>query len=136
MPRLSYNTAIAAMMEYVNVLRKGERTPHRDEALPLVPLVAAFAPHLAEELWERGGGAGSVLDAGWPAFDPALAAEESVTLAVQVNGKLRGQVVVPRGVTQEEALAAALAQESVRRFVTGEPRKVIFVPGRLLNIVV
>jgi leucyl-tRNA synthetase len=61
-PRLSYNTAIAAMMEYVNVLRKGERTPHRDEVLPLVQLVASFAPHLAEELWERGRH-GSVLDA-------------------------------------------------------------------------
>jgi len=121
----------------VNVLRKGERTPHRDEVMPLVQLVAPFAPHLAEELWERCGGAGaSVLDAGWPAFDPALAAEETITLAVQVNGKLRGQIQVPREVTQQDALAAALAEESIRRHVTGEPRKVIFVPGRLLNLVV
>jgi len=55
-PRLSYNTAIAAMMEYMNTLRKGERTPHRDEVLPLIPLVSPFAPHLAEELWEQTGG--------------------------------------------------------------------------------
>jgi leucyl-tRNA synthetase len=137
MPRLSYNTAIAAMMEYVGVLRKAERTPHRAEVMPLVQLVASFAPHLAEELWERGeGGGGSVFEAGWPVFDAALAAEESITLAVQVNGKLRGQITVPRGVTQQEALAAALAEESVRKHVPGEPRKVIFVPGRLLNIVV
>ena len=136
MPRLSYNTAIAAMMEYVNVLRKGERTPHRDEVMPLVQLVASFAPHLAEELWERGGNTGSVLDAGWPAFDAALAAEESITLAVQVNGKTRGTVQLAPQATQQDALAAAMAEPSIAKFVTGEPRKIIFVPGRLLNVVV
>ncbi len=135
-PRLSYNTAIAAMMEYVNVLRKGERTPHRDEVMPLVQLVASFAPHLAEELWERGGHTGSVLDAGWPAFDAALAAEESITLAVQVNGKTRGTVQLAPQATQQDALAAAMAEPSIAKFVTGEPRKIIFVPGRLLNLVV
>jgi leucyl-tRNA synthetase len=135
-PRLSYNTAIAAMMEYMNTLRAGERTPHRAEVMPLVQLVAPFAPHIAEELWERGGGSGSVLDAGWPAFDPALAAEDSIELAVQVNGKTRGRVSVPRTVDEDGALAAALADASIARFVTGAPRKVIFVPGRLLNLVV
>jgi leucyl-tRNA synthetase len=135
-PKLSYNTAIAAMMEYVNVLRKAERTPQRDEVLPLVQLVAAFAPHLAEELWERAGREGSVFDAGWPTFDPALAAEDAVDLAVQVNGKLRGVIRVPKETAQADALSAALGQEQVAKFVTGEPRKVIFVPGRLLNIVV
>jgi leucyl-tRNA synthetase len=135
-PRLSYNTAVAAMMEYVNVLRKGERTPHRDEVMPLVQLVASFAPHLAEELWERGGGSGSVLDAGWPVFDPALAAEEHATVAVQVNGKTRGTVQVARDASQQDALAAALADPAIAKFVTAEPRKVIFVPGRLLNLVV
>jgi len=135
-PRLSYNTAIAAMMEYVNVLRRGERTPHRDEVMPLVQLVASFAPHLAEELWERGGGGGSVLDAGWPAFDAALAAEEGATVAVQVNGKTRGTVRVARDASQQDALAAALADATIAKFVTAEPRKIIFVPGRLLNLVV
>jgi len=136
-PKLSYNTAIAAMMEYVNVLRRAERTPHRDEVMPLVQLVASFAPHLAEELWERGNGGGaSVLDAGWPVFDPALAAEDSLELAVQVNGKLRGRIQVTKEVTQADALAAALRDEHIAKFVVGEPKKVIFVPGRLLNIVV
>ncbi len=134
--RLSYNTAIAAMMEYMNVLRTGERTVHRAEVEPLVVLVASFAPHVAEELWELFGHTTSVFDASWPVFDPALATEDFVTLAVQVNGKLRGTIKVAATVTQEEAMAHARADAGVAKFVTGAPRKVIFVPGRLLNIVV
>ena len=93
-PALSYNTAIAAMMEYMNVVRRGERTPHRAEVEPLVQLVAPFAPHIAEELWEKLGHTESVFDSGWPAFDAALAAEELMTIAVQVNGKTRGTIQV------------------------------------------
>lgn len=134
--RLSYNTAIAAMMEYMNALRSGERIPHRSEVEPLVQLVSPFAPHIAEELWERLGKEGSVFDGGWPEFDAELARDEMVTLAVQVGGKLRGTIQVPVDVSEGAALTAALAQEAVARFVNGEPRKVIFVKGRLLNIVV
>jgi leucyl-tRNA synthetase len=135
-PRLAYNTAIAAMMTYVNVVRQGERTPHRDELEPLVQLVSPFAPHLAEELWEQLGHRGSVFDAGWPAFDPELAREQTIELAVQVNGKMRGTVRVAPDVTKEDALQVALGAPAIARFVTGEPKKVIFVPGRLLNVVV
>lgn len=134
--RLSYNTAIAAMMEYMNTLRKGDRAPHLDEVLPLVQLVAPYAPHIAEELWERSGHSGSVMDGGWPAFDAALAREEFIQLAVQVNGKLRGAISVPRDITQDEAVSAAMAEPQVAKFVTSAPRKVVFVPGRLLNLVV
>jgi leucyl-tRNA synthetase len=134
--RLSYNTAVAAMMEYMNVLRKGERTPHRDEVLPLIPLVSPFAPHIAEELWEQTGGTGSVFDSAWPSFDPRLALEDSIELVVQVNGKVRGKIMVARDISEHEALVVALADPTVSRFTTGDPRKVIFVPGRLLNIVV
>ena len=134
--RLSYNTAVAAMMEYMNVLRKGERTPHRDEVLPLIPLVSPFAPHIAEELWEQTGGTGSVFDSAWPSFDPRLALEDSIELVVQVNGKVRGKITVARDISEQEALVVALADPTVSRFTTGDPRKVIFVPGRLLNIVV
>lgn len=135
--KLSYNTAIAAMMEYMNVLRRGERTPHLEEVRPLVQLVAPFAPFIAEELWERFGGAErSVFDAGWPAFDASLAAEELVTLAVQVNGKLRGTIQVTKEVGQDEAFAQAIAEPGIAKFITGTPKKVIFVPGRLLNVVV
>jgi leucyl-tRNA synthetase len=134
--RLSYNTAVAAMMEYMNVLRKGERTPHRDEVLALIPLVSPFAPHIAEELWEQTGGTGSVFDSAWPGFDPALAAEDSIELVVQVNGRVRGKIMVARDISEDAALAAALADPSVTKFAAGVPKKVIFVPGRLLTIVV
>jgi len=135
-PRLSYNTAIAAMMGYVNVVRQGERTPHRDELEPLVQLVSPFAPHLAEELWEQLGHTESIFDAGWPKSDADLAREQTIELAVQINGKMRGTVRVAPDITKEGALEAALAAPGIARFITGEPKKVIFVPGRLLNVVV
>ena len=134
--RLSYNTAIAAMMEYMNALRAGERAVHRAEVEPLVPLAAPFAPHIAEEMWERLGHTGSVFEGRWPEFDAALAAEDEVELAVQVNGKLRGTVRVAKAVSEPDALAAAMREPAIAKFVTGAPRKVIFVPGRLLNLVV
>ncbi len=134
--RLSYNTAIAAMMEYMNTLRKGDRTPHRDEVRPLVQLVAPYAPHIAEELWEKLGNQESVMDGGWPVFNAALAREDFLQLAVQVNGKLRGTVSVPREIDQDAAVAAAMAEPQISKFVVNAPRKVVFVPGRLLNLVV
>ena len=134
-PRLSYNTAIASMMEYINVLRKGERTPHRDEVLPVITLVTPFAPHIAEELWEQTGGTGSVFDSAWPSFDPALAKEDTIELVVQVNGKVRGRIHVAPDITEAAAVVAALAEPAVSKFVGGTPKKVVFVPGRLLNIV-
>jgi leucyl-tRNA synthetase len=135
-PALSYNTAIAAMMEYLNVVRRGERLAHRDEIEPLVQMVSPFAPHVAEELWEQFGHAESVFDAGWPTFDEALAADEMITVAVQVNGKTRGTIQVAPGSNQEAALSAAMSDLQIAKFVTAAPKKVIFVPGRLLNIVV
>jgi len=136
LPNLSYNTAVAAMMEYMNVVRRGERVAHRDEIAPLVQLVAPFAPHIAEELWEKLGHNRSVFDAGWPLYDEALATDEAVTIAVQVGGKTRGTISAPRGVDQAGALELALADPNIAKFVAGAPKKVIYVPGRLLNIVV
>jgi leucyl-tRNA synthetase len=135
LPALSYNTAVAAMMEYMNVVRLAERSVHRAEIEPLVQLVAPFAPHVAEDLWERLGHDQSVFDSGWPAFDAALAAEELITIAVQVGGKTRGTVRLPPGAGQNEAMEAALADANIAKFVPGPPKKVIFVPGRLLSIV-
>jgi len=136
LPRLQYNTAVAAMMTYMNALRNAERDVHVDEVRALVQLVSPFAPHVAEELWERLGGTGSVFDAGRPSYDPALAAEELVTLAVQVNGKTRGTIAVSPEIDQDGALSAALAEANIAKFVSTTPKRVIFVKGRLLNIVV
>jgi leucyl-tRNA synthetase len=135
---LSYNTAIAAMMEYLNVVRSGGRVPERAAVEPLVRLVAPFAPHMAEELWERMGHAGSIFDeAEWPGFDPALTVAESVEFVVQVNGKVRARMPMPRGITEADARAAALADENVLKFIEDKSvRKVIFVPDRLVNLVV
>ncbi|MHB1310763.1 MAG: leucine--tRNA ligase [Gemmatimonadaceae bacterium] len=133
---LSYNTAIAAMMEFMNVLRRGERVPHVAEVGPLVPLVAPFAPHIAEELWEMLGRTGSVFDGGWPAVDEALARDDAFELVVQINGKTRGKVAVAKDVTQDAAVAAVQADAALAKFLTGAPKKIVFVPGRLLNIVV
>jgi leucyl-tRNA synthetase len=132
---LDYNTAIAAMMEYVTALREG--APARSLVEPLVVMLAPYAPHFAEECWERLGHATSVMDGPWPAFDEALAAGVVVELVVQVNGRVRGRLQLPRGAAQADVVAAATAEPGVQRFVAGrEVRKVVFVPDRLLNLVV
>jgi leucyl-tRNA synthetase len=133
---LGYNTAIAAMMEYINVVRRGERIPHVDEVAPLVQLVSPYAPHLAEECWQQLGNSTSVFDAGYPTYNPAWLVDDEVDLVVQVNGKVRGKLRVPIDVTQETALAMAMADAGIAKFVSGTPTKVIFVPKRLLNVVV
>ncbi|HET9455320.1 MAG TPA: leucine--tRNA ligase [Gemmatimonadaceae bacterium] len=135
-PSLNYNTAIAAMMECMNAMRSGERTPHINEVEPLVQLTAPFAPHIAEELWSRFGHTRSIFDSGWPVFDADLAADDRVTIAVQVNGKTRGTIQVAPEIDQAGALTAAMADPAIARFVTTDPSRVIFVKGRLLNIVV
>ena len=131
---LAYNTAIAAMMEYVNALQKAEPTAALLE--PLAVMLAPYAPHFAEECWERLGHTSSVMDAAWPAFDPALAAAEQVELVVQVAGKVRAKLTVPRGTPEPVAVAAAQADPAVARLLGGKaPRKVVFVPDRLVSIV-
>src|SRR5690606_19202920 len=131
-PALSYNTAIAAMMEYMNVLRRGERVCHRAEVEPVVQLVAPFAPHVAEEMWGMLGHSESVFDSGWPAFDEGMLVSDTVELVVQVSGKTRGKVAVARDATQEQVMAAARADASIAKFMLGEPRKVVLVPGRIV----
>ncbi|MGA2383972.1 MAG: leucine--tRNA ligase [Gemmatimonadales bacterium] len=131
---LDYNTAIAAMMEYVNALRDG--TPTRDLLESLTLLLAPYAPHFAEECWERLGHTTSVMDAGLPRFDPALAVADEVEFVVQVGGKVRSRLTLARGTPEEVAVAAALADPAVRKFTEGkQPNKVVFVPDRLVNLV-
>ena len=137
---LRYNTAIAAMMEYVNLIRQQgqEGQVSRELVEPLIILLAPFAPHFAEECWERlGHENATVFAARWPAFDPVLARESEVELVVQVNGKVRSRLRLPAGTAEAEAVAQARADEMVRKFVGDKQiRKAIYVKDRLVNLVV
>ena len=134
---LQYNTAVAALMEYLNVLRAGGRKAARTEVEPLVVMIAPFCPHIAEELWERLGHKGSVFDgAHWPAWDEDKAYEDQTQIAVQVNGRLRATVSVVRGAAQETVEEIARRDENVTRHLDGaQIRRVVYVPERLVNFV-
>jgi leucyl-tRNA synthetase len=137
---LHYNTAISALMEFSNTLRavRGRDTDVNPQLLqPLIIMLAPFAPHFAEECWERIGGDDSVHDAAWPSFDEVLARADQIEVVVQVNGRVRGRLHVTPGMPQEAVLSQALDDDGVRRFV-GEKqiRKTVYVQDRLVNIVV
>jgi leucyl-tRNA synthetase len=137
-----FNTAVAAMMEFSNTLRTaldkwGPSPAFREATETLIRLLAPFAPHIAEELWARRGGDFSVHQQPWPTYDPALTVDEVVTLVVQVNGKTRDRIVVSADIDDAEAREQALASERTQRYLNGkQPKKVIIVPGRLVNVVV
>ena len=133
---LQYNTAIAAMMEYVNELRE-RGAGSRELIEPLVIMLAPYGPHIAEEMWSVLGHDASVFEARWPSYDERLASAGDVEIAVQVNGKLRSRLMVPRGMAEKDVLARVLADEAVKKFVDGQKvKKVVFVQDRLVNLVV
>jgi leucyl-tRNA synthetase len=134
---LQFNKAVAQLYELVSAIEKAKPSADRSEAVrALIKLISPMAPHLAEEAWTTLGEDGLVADAAWPEYDPALLVDDQVTLAVQVNGKLRDTLTAPRGLPREDAEALALASDKVRRQLDGaSPRKVIVVPDRLVNIV-
>ena len=133
---LNYNTAIAAMMEYVNLVRE-QGAGSRRAIEPLLVMLAPYAPHLAEELWAALGHERSIFTAAWPTYDEKLAAAGDVEIVVQVNGKVRGRLTVSRGATEAQVVALAMTDESIKRFVDGKPvRKTVYVQDRLLNLVV
>ncbi len=135
---LEYNTAIAAMMELVNKLRE-EHCYERQIMETLVVMIAPFAPHFAEECWERLGHTTSIFESRWPSWDESMVIEDTVELVIQVNGKMRGRVTVTRTVGASAVLVKEVALEdpSVLRAVGGkEIQKEILVPNRLLNLVV
>ena len=144
--RWHFNTCISAIMELVNVLYAAEEAIARntvsaaflaDVQRNMVLLLAPFAPYLAHELWEMLGEKGNLLKAPWPKYDAALAKEEEIEIPVQVNGKLRSRVVVSADATEDVVLERALADEKVRAAIGGKQIvKKIYVPGRLVNIVV
>jgi len=134
---LQFNKSVAALYELTSAIEKAKPSTTRDEAIrTLLLLVAPGAPHLAEEAWAARGEAGMIVDSPWPSFDPVLLIDEEVTIAVQVNGKLRETMTAPRGLAREEAEARALALPRIQTQLGGGlPRKVIVVPDRLVNIV-
>jgi leucyl-tRNA synthetase len=141
--RRTFNTAVAAVMELLNALARFEdRSPQgravTQEALEFVTVaLSPIVPHVCHALWSALGHERALVDERWPISDPAALVQDSITLVVQVNGKLRGQVSVPPDATDEAIRAAALGEESVRRFVgEASPRKVIIVPRKLVNVVV
>jgi leucyl-tRNA synthetase len=138
-----FNTIVASLMELMNEMYKAREngafgSPAWEEAADIyLRMMAPIAPHIAEELWARLGKPYSIHQQPWPELDKAATEEEVITLVVQINGKLRDKITVPVGISDEEAKAKALASETVQRFMEGkEPRKVIVVQGRLVNIVI
>jgi leucyl-tRNA synthetase len=137
-----FNTIVSALMEMTNALYRHRAslagTPAWDEAIrALLLLSAPVTPHLTEELWARRGLPYSIHQQAWPEYDAAAAAEETITLVVQINGKVRDRIQVAADIGEEEATARALATEGAQRHLDGKPpKKVLYVPGRLVNIVV
>lgn len=139
-----FNTAIAALMEFYNTITEWEREggppgdhTAMDEALrTLVILLSPFAPHIAEELWKRLGHADSVFRQPWPKWNEGYLKTDEVTIVLQINGKLRSQILVPADLDEEGVRNRALADGKIMDWMKGQaPKKVIYVKGKLVNIV-
>ena len=142
---LGFNTAIAALMECVNELYKIKSKHNfalaheawRDGLITLIQLLAPFAPHISEELWEELGQSGSAHVSKWPAWDESLITEETMTLAVQVNGKVRSEIIVPTDINETEAIETAKKDAKIAKFIAGKKlKKAIYVPNRLISLVI
>ncbi|GAG27319.1 unnamed protein product, partial [marine sediment metagenome] len=141
--KIRFNTMIAALMEFTNYLTKVKEagavndSGWRETTAILLKLLAPTAPHLAEELWQRTGHDYSIHNQSWPQWNEELAKDEQITLVIQVNGKLRDRITVPALITEFEAMKLAYGSQRVMAYLGGKPWiKNIYVPGRLINIVV
>ena len=135
---LSFNKAVAKIYELANAIEKAAPSAARDNAIrDIVLLSSPMVPHLAEEAWTKLGGEGLIANAPWPLADPAMLVDDEVTIAVQVQGKLRDTITVAKGLPQDQMQALALASEKVQSAIAGaDVRKIIVVPDRLVNIVI
>ncbi|GER88506.1 leucine--tRNA ligase [Dictyobacter vulcani] len=138
-----FNTALAALMEFNNVLIKQQRDAvaqsqaYRDALQTLLQLLAPFAPHIAEELWHQTGHANSIHTTEWPAYVEEMTRDDIFTLVVQINGKVRERIEVAADISEEEVRTLALNNERVQSFIgQASVQKVIYIPGRLVNIVI
>jgi leucyl-tRNA synthetase len=133
---LSFNTAISSLMVFSNHLASLKELP-REPTRALVLLLSPMAPHVAEEAWQLLGHADTLAYEAWPEFDDALCEEAFVVMGVQVNGKVRGQIRLPKDADEATARELALAEAKVEKFILGkEIKKFIYVPGRIVNVVV
>ena len=133
-----FNAAIAKIYAFAGTLQKAPASETKREALKtLAQLMAPMTPHLSEELWQMLGGDGLIADADWPEADEALLVEDTVTLPIQVNGKRRSEISVAKDLPKSEIEALALADSAVQRALNGgAPKKLIVVPGRIVNVVI
>lgn len=131
-----FNTAVSAMMILSNEMEKTEQFSHADYEM-FLKILSPFAPHITEELWEKLGHKKSIFLESWPKYDPELIKDEEIELVIQINGKLRDRIKVSADISEEEAKKSAMESEKVKNFIAGkEIRKVIFVKGKLINMVI
>lgn len=142
MEAFSFNTAVARLMEYVNALYKYDGIAEKDIAFfkdcirDLLLLLAPFAPHFSEELWEQTGKKYSIFDQSYPVFDPAALEREETEYAIQINSKIKTKLTLAKGLSETEIKAAVLADATIHSLTEGKViRKFIIVPGRLVNII-
>ncbi|MEM9579600.1 MAG: class I tRNA ligase family protein, partial [Pseudomonadota bacterium] len=134
-----FNAAIAKLYAFTNTLAKSKASHEvqREAVMTLAQLMAPMTPHLAEDIWAHQGGEGLIIGAPWPVADETMLVEDTVTLPIQVNGKRRGEITVAKDMPKDEVEKLALADEAVQRSLDGaSPKKIIVVPGRIVNVVV
>ena len=132
---LGYNTAIAALMEYVSTVQQRDEL-YAEEVESLLLLLAPFAPYITEELWERIGKPYSIHQQVWPVTDPSMLIQATETIAIQIDGRARGTVELPTGATEGEAMEAARQVEGVQRYLNGSAiQRIVYVPGRIINLI-
>ncbi len=134
-----FNASIAKLYAFTNVLAKSKAShdARRQAVMVLAQLMSPMTPHLAEEIWETQGGAGLITDAPWPVADEAMLVEDSVTLPIQINGKRRSEITVAKDMPKDEVEKLALADQAVvKALAGGQPKKLIVVPGRIVNVVI
>ena len=133
--KIKFNTAISKMMECMNKLSSSNTLSKKEKSI-IIRILSPFAPHLSEELWERIGNSSSVFNHSWPEFDKEMIVDDSMTIAIQVNGKLRGSIDVPVGMSKEDILQQSKSVENVRKFIDSMTIiKEIYVPNKLVNLV-
>jgi leucyl-tRNA synthetase len=132
-----FNTAVAAFMEFLNFANLNKKEIGKDTIKRFLILLAPFAPHITEELWHFVGHKDSIYKESWPKYDPKLIKEEMITLVIQVNGKVRDKIEVEADISEEKAKELAISREKIKKWIEGkEIKNVVFVPGKLINIVV